>query len=206
MLTLVDRGVDTRNGHRLNLYSCSCGNKKIMYEINVNSGKSKSCGCLHAEASRRSSTKHGMVGTRVYGIWQGVIGRCYVKSNGSFKRYGGMGITTCEEWRDFKNFYDDMGDAPEGLTIDRIDSKKGYFKENCRWTTYKTQATNTKRDRNNSSGRVGVSVDKRNGKFKARITVDGKTVSLGVFRDFESAVEAREAAEEKYHTANQCSH
>lgn len=176
-----------------------------MYEINVNSGKSRSCGCLQMAATKKASTKHGMTGTRVYNIWQGVIGRCYVKSNGNFHKYGGRGIVTCEEWRDFRNFHTDMGDAPEGYTIDRIDSKKGYCKDNCRWATYRTQAINTKRDRNNSSGRVGISVDKRNGRFKARITVDGKTISLGVFKIFADAVDARLEAEEKFHGTHQCS-
>lgn len=199
MLKLIDSNVEIRNGIRLNLYECKCGKRKVMYESNVDSGKSRSCGCLQRAAAKSSSTKHGMVGTRIYNIWQGIIGRCYVESNGNFYKYGGKGIVTCDEWRDFSNFYKDMGDPPEGYTIDRIDPSKCYFKENCRWATYRTQSINTKRERNNSSGRVGVSLDKRNGKFKSRITSHGKTISLGTFVNLSDAVDARIEAEIKYH-------
>lgn len=48
----------------------------------------------------------------------------------------------CERWRNFNNFYFDMGDRPEGTSIDRIDNEKGYEPSNCVWSTRKTQNQN----------------------------------------------------------------
>lgn len=68
--------------------------------------------------------------------------RCFDPSREDYKRYGAVGITVCQEWLDFNNFLNDMGLRPEGTSIDRIDNSKGYFKENCRWSTYTQQSEN----------------------------------------------------------------
>ena len=88
-----------------------------------------------------------------------MIERCINPNNGSFKNYGGRGITVCERWRSgFANFLADMGEKPPGLSIDRIDNDKGYCKENCRWATLIEQ---------NNNQRSNV-----------QITVNGKTKTL----------------------------
>jgi hypothetical protein len=70
------------------------------------------------------------------------------KNSPSYQNYGGRGINICEEWsKSFDVFLHDMGEKPAGLSIDRIDNEKGYFKENCRWTTGAEQAHN-KRNNN----------------------------------------------------------
>lgn len=86
---------------------------------------------------------HGMFGTPTYVSWSGMLSRCYSPSTRKNKRskfY--LSRTVSKEWRDFKNFYRDMGTRPPGTSIDRIDNKKGYCKENCRWSTQKEQNRN----------------------------------------------------------------
>jgi hypothetical protein len=83
-----------------------------------------------------------MEGTRIYNTWAQMLARCNNPNAISFKRYGAKGIKVCDAWRDFRVFYADMGDIPEGRTLDRIDNDKGYSKENCRWADPKTQSRN----------------------------------------------------------------
>lgn len=81
--------------------------------------------------------------TPTYRSWAGMIKRCYDTNDVSYKRYGGRGITVCEEWRkSFETFYKDMGDRPEGLSLGRIDNNGMYCKSNCQWETRIEQASN----------------------------------------------------------------
>lgn len=68
--------------------------------------------------------------------------RCFSPKCKDYKDYGGRGITICERWLDFENFYVDMGDKPKGLSIGRIDNNDNYCPENCRWETSVQQARN----------------------------------------------------------------
>jgi hypothetical protein len=61
--------------------------------------------------------------------------RCCNPKHKRWKDYGGRGITVCERWLIFDNFYADMGDPPPGWLLDRIDNDLGYGPSNCRWTT-----------------------------------------------------------------------
>ncbi len=73
--------------------------------------------------------------------------RCLNPKEPAYPNYGGRGITVCERWLgSFQNFLDDMGECPEGLTIDRVDNSLGYYKENCRWATDLEQGNNTRRN------------------------------------------------------------
>lgn len=86
--------------------------------------------------------KHGMWKTRTYSIWRGIKKRCLLKSHPSYIWYGAKGITFDPRWNSFSNFLEDMGEAPENHQIDRIDTTKGYSKENCRWVTSKENQNN----------------------------------------------------------------
>lgn len=94
-----------------------------------------------------SNYKHGYSSTRTYSRWRGMISRCYDSGNTAYRKYGGRGITVCERWRDFRNFLEDMGPCPEGLTLDRFRNSENYNPSNCRWTTPKEQTKNRRNTR-----------------------------------------------------------
>ena len=144
--------VVTNVGGRFWLCRCICGNTTTVPKHRLLAGVTKSCGCLKRNVLGDSVRKHGMANSkasgykfRIYGIWQAMRDRCTNANRKDFMYYGGRGIKVCEAWQVFEKFYEDMGDAPEGATLDRIDTNGNYTPDNCRWASRKTQVLNSRK-------------------------------------------------------------
>lgn len=97
----------------------------------------------YVKGSAHPQYTHGLYNTPLYKKWMAMKRRCTNKHERSYKDYGGRGITVCDEWIDFTGFYNDMHEGYEqGLSLERIDNDKGYFKGNCKWITMAEQARN----------------------------------------------------------------
>jgi hypothetical protein len=79
---------------------------------------------------------------RLFWIWSDMRGRCSNSNHRQYRDYGGRGVTVCDRWQTFSNFAEDMGDRPDGLSLDRVDNSKGYGPENCQWATRQEQNSN----------------------------------------------------------------
>lgn len=142
LVTIADAG-RSADKHRLWLCRCDCGNEVTRQSNVLQTSGTPSCGC----AAREVQVKHGYRGTPTYESWRSAIYRCHNKDSKDFPRYGGRGITVCQQWRDsFEDFLADMGDRPDGTTLDRYPNVDGnYEPNNCRWATGSEQARNRRR-------------------------------------------------------------
>jgi hypothetical protein len=130
---------------------CDCGSEKTVDVLHMLSGRSQSCGCLRSEVSRANlkaahikNVTHGMSRSRTHEIWMHMRSRCLNPSSDpeTWRRYGGRGIEVCSRWADFSCFLADMGEAPSGMSIDRINNDGNYEPGNCRWATVLEQVMN----------------------------------------------------------------
>lgn len=134
------------NGYRIrrHLCQCDCGGTAVVTQSNLVSGGTRSCGCRAGRLRHGHRRAHQSSPTHT--TWCAMRARCQNPGHSAYPRYGGAGITVCPRWADpdtgFQAFLADMGERPEGHTLDRIDASLGYFKENCRWATSRQQYEN----------------------------------------------------------------
>ena len=125
---------------------CICGNSFIVEGQSIKTGNAKSCGCLHIKQLIERSTTHLKCETPAYYTWANMIQRCTNHNLSQYKDYGGRGIKVCDRWlHSFENFFEDMGNRPDGMTLDRDCNDHNYCKDNCHWATY-TEQQNNKRN------------------------------------------------------------
>lgn len=110
---------------------------------------------------------------RAYSAWINAKARCTRESHPVFAHYGGRGIRVCERWLRFEHFLADMGEPPDGMSLDRIDVNGNYEPDNCRWTTQTYQLANRRKQRGCTSKYRGVSLT-RNGRWTVRLDHEGK--------------------------------
>lgn len=191
LLTIEKLGL-SNNGDYIWKCLCNCGNYTEVPIGRLNSGSTQSCGCLSIE-NRKT---HGMSGTQTYVSWHKMI--CRVRYEEYSKDYGDVEV--CERWlNSFENFYEDMGERPEGMTLNRVNGAKIYSKETCEWATLSLQSYDQKKKSSNKSGRTGVKWRKERGVWEARITKDKVIYILYYGESFEDACKARAAGELKYY-------
>lgn len=144
ILTVIGYSHKSKHGHSYWRTICDCSNEKIVQGYYLKRMDTPSCGCLNAIGSNH---RHGMYKTRIYKTWLSMKDRCCNKNNKNYKYYGGRGINVCSRWHSFTNFYDDMGDRPENMSIERMDNDGNYETGNCKWATAAEQGANKRNNR-----------------------------------------------------------
>lgn len=132
----------TQKEPTLMLCKCDCGRESMPQPNALRKGISTSCGCGRLEKILKHGQAYGKNGSKTYTAWAQMKSRCDNPKNKFYADYGGRGIGYCDEWKNFEAFFADMGEAPEGLSLERIENSKGYSKGNCKWATRKEQQNN----------------------------------------------------------------
>jgi len=143
LLTIIGLHGKTMSGNLLWSCECDCGNTTNRNRRTLTDSPNLSCGCYHKH--NHGVVTHGMSGTRTHGAWTSMKQRCQNPKFKSYHNYGGRGIKVCERWLVFGNFFEDMGECPPRLELDREDNDGDYEPGNCRWATSKENNRNKRK-------------------------------------------------------------
>jgi len=142
LTTIKSLGINPKNKNFYYLCVCDCGKEVSVKASRLANLSSKSCGC---QKGGYSNTTHNMSNSRLYSIWTNMKRRCCDKKHKSYPRYGGRGISVCNEWlSSFDAFHKwAIGSGyEEWLSIDRVKVNGNYKPSNCKWSTNKEQSNN----------------------------------------------------------------
>lgn len=132
---------DGRSRHLRWLCRCVCGRVTSVRASALKTGSVRSCGCARGDAIAKHGHTRSVNGkqkqSRTYKAWHALKYRCDNPNIGGYKYIGGRGIGYCDRWKSFQNFLEDMGEAPSGHAIARLDRDKDYCPDNCYWRPIK---------------------------------------------------------------------
>lgn len=160
-LTIIAAGQRRRSdGFMQDTYTCRCvcGNELVKSKSELRKHPDTRCRQCAGEQAAVTRGADGRYGTLTHNSWLAMHARCYNTKHAAYPRYGGRGITVCQRWHDYDKFLADMGERPDGTTLERKNNNRGYTPGNCYW------ATRTEQQRNRRSNRY--------------LTADGRTQLL----------------------------
>src|SRR3990167_1575173 len=185
-LIVVKEAGRTKRRQRLWKCRCRCGKMVVAATGTLNSGHTRSCGCLRKD--RPNSLRHGAstlaqrklsnTKWRAYLSWRNMRYRCDDPLNKDYPDYGGRGVTYDQHWKNFENFLVDMGTRPMGRTLERKDNDGSYSKLNCKWASRREQS------RNRRKGRVIFFTGKRQSvsEWASELGIDANTIHMRLYR------------------------